>query len=103
MAKLALTANPTFKATVKIPVPGAKAAPVEFKFNGMTKEKFKSWLETLSDKEDVDAIMEISSGWDIEDPFNAENVARLVDNYIGAAKMIFETYIGELSAAKLGN
>jgi len=103
MAKLTLTASPTFKSMVKIPVPGAKAAPVEFKFNGMTKDKFKAWLETLSDKEDADAIMEIASGWDLDDPFNADNVGRLIDQYIGAAKVIFETYINELSAAKLGN
>lgn len=103
MAKLTLTASPTFTATVKIPVPGGKASPVEFKFIGMTKENFKAWLETVTDKEDVPAIMEIASGWDLDDPFNADNVARLVDQYIGAAKVIFETYINELSAARLGN
>lgn len=103
MAKLTLTASPTFKTVVKIPVPGGKASPVEFTFNGMTKEKFKGWLDSLSDKEDVPAIMEIASGWDLDDPFNADNVDRLVDQYIGAAKVIFETYISELSAARLGN
>lgn len=103
MAKFTLTASPTFKAIVKIPVPGAKAAPVEFKFNGMDKPSFKTWLEKLGDSEDVEVITTIASGWDLDEPFNAENVERLVDNYIGAAKAIFETFISELSAAKLGN
>ena len=103
MAKLTLTASPTFKATVKIPVPGGKAAPVEFKFNGQTKDQFKAWLEKLADMEDLDALMEIVSGWDLEDPFNADNVSQLLQSYVGAARVILETYINEISAARLGN
>lgn len=103
MAKLPLTASPTFKATVKIPVPGSKAVPVEFTFKGKTKDEFRAWLEKLADQEDVDALMEIASGWELEDLFNTENVAKLVQSYIGSAKAIFETYILELSAARLGN
>lgn len=104
MAKLTLTASPTFKAVVLIPVPGSKPAPVEFKFNGKTKDGFKQFLESMSDMEDIDAIMEAAGGWDLEDAFNAENVAKMLQNYIGSARAILEKYINELTAtARLGN
>jgi hypothetical protein len=103
MAKLTLTASPTFPATVKIPVPGAKPAPVEFKFNGMTKTAYKEWFEKLSTTEDVDAVMQVASGWDMAEPFNKESVEKFLDQYIGAAKAILEKFIGELTGAQLGN
>lgn len=103
MAKLNLTASPTFTAKVMIPVPGAKPAPVEFKFKGRTKEEFKDFLESMSSLEDGEAIMEIASGWDLEDAFGEANVEKLVQNYIGSAKAILETYITQLTSARLGN
>ena len=103
MAKLILTASPTFNAKVMIPVPGAKPVPVVFTFKGRTKDAFKAFLENMADKEDVDAILLVASGWDLEDAFGEENVEKLVQNYIGSAKAILETYIGELAAARLGN
>ena len=103
MAKLTLTASPTFTAKVAIPVPGAKAVPVEFKFKGRTKDEFKELLEGMAEREDVEAILEVASGWDLEDVFNEDNVEKLVQNYIGSAKAILEKYITELSAVRLGN
>lgn len=103
MAKLTLTASPTFPATVKIPVPGSKPAPVEFKFNGMTKTEYKDWFARLSGTEDIDAVMEVANGWDMAEPFNRENVEKFLDEYIGAAKAILEKFIGELTGAQLGN
>ena len=103
MAKLTLTASPTFTAKVAIPVPGGKAVPVEFKFKGRTKDEFKELLEGMAEREDVEAILEVASGWDLEDVFNEDNVEKLVQNYIGSAKAILEKYITELSAARLGN
>ncbi len=103
MAKLALTASPTFAAKVAIPIPGAKPAPVEFTFKNRTKDQFKAFLEDMADREDVEAIMEVASGWDLEDAFGPENVEKLVQNYIGSAKAILETYINQVAAARLGN
>ena len=103
MAKLTLTASPTFLAKVSIPVPGGKASPVEFKFKARAKDEFKSFLESLSDMEDVDAIMEIAMGWELDDAFNEDNVEKLVQNYVGSARAILEKYISENSGARLGN
>lgn len=101
--KLALTNAPTFKAKVAIPVPGAKAVEVEFTFKGRTGEQFKEFVDALAGMEDAEAIMGLASGWELDDPFTRENVALLVDNYLGAARVIIEKYFAELTQARLGN
>lgn len=103
MAKLQLTASPTFKCNVLIPVPGKKPVPVEFNFKGRTKDEFKAFIEGIGDHEDVDVILDIATGWELEDAFGKESVELLLQNYIGAAKVIIEKYVHELTAARLGN
>lgn len=103
MAKLSLSANPTFESTVQIPVPGGKPAPVKFKFKAKTKDDFKTFLESLADRSDVDVILEIACGWDLDDAWGKDTVVQLEQNYIGATKAVLETYIKDLSGARLGN
>jgi hypothetical protein len=101
--KFSLNANPTFKAKVEIPVPGDKSATVEFLFKGRSRDAFKAFIDSLKDREDVDVLMDIASGWDLEDAFDKENVELLTQNYLGAARAIIEKYLAELTAARLGN
>jgi hypothetical protein len=101
--KLVLTANPTFKAKVMIPVAGAPAVPVEFTFKHRSKEAFSDWLKNISDKEDPDLVLEVASGWELEDAFDRDNIALMCENYMGAARALIEKYISEQTAAKLGN
>ena len=101
--KFSLSSAPTFKAKVLIPVPGKTAESVEFTFKGRTREQFKDFIESLKDSEDADVIMQIASGWELEDAFDKDNVQQLVDNYLGAARAIIDKYLGELTAARLGN
>lgn len=103
MAKLKLTASPTFKATVLIPVPGAKPSPVEFVFKGRSKDGFKDFMESVEGKDDVALVLEMASGWDLEDAFGEETVAQLLQSYIGAARAILDTYMREQTGARLGN
>jgi hypothetical protein len=103
MAKLVLTAATTFKTNVLIPVPGKKPTPVEFIFKGRTKTEFKAFTESLRDMEDVDAILAIATGWELADDFGREAIEQLCEAYIGAARAVIETYLNELSAARLGN
>lgn len=103
MAKLQLTASPTFKCNVLIPVPGKKPVPVEFNFKGRTKDEFKAFIDTLGDREDVDMILDIATGWELEEAFGRDSVELLLQNYLGSARVIIEKYIGELTAARLGN
>jgi hypothetical protein len=103
MAKLKLVANPTFIAKVGIPIAGADAADVVFTFTHRTKTQLDEFVRSRSEKADVDSVMEMTSGWDLEDPFTRENVETLLENYIGAAIAIFRVYVDQLVKAKLGN
>ena len=102
-AKFSLTASPTFRSKVSIPVPGDKSETIEFVFKGRTREQFKDFIESLKDREDADVVMDIASGWDLEDAWTLDNVELLTQNYLGAAKAIIEKYLAELTNAKLGN
>lgn len=77
--------------------------PVEFNFKGRTKDEFKAFIEGIGDREDVDVILDIATGWELEDAFGRESVELLLQNYLGSARVIIEKYIGELTAARLGN
>lgn len=91
--KLKLVPNPTFPAIVDIPVPGAKSSPVEFTFKHRNKEKLQEFLDGMRALEDVPLVLEIASGWDLDEPFDAENVEKLVTEYVGSASKILDTYI----------
>ncbi|HEV2612542.1 MAG TPA: phage tail assembly chaperone [Noviherbaspirillum sp.] len=101
--KLVLTAAPTFKSKVAIPVPGGQPAVVEFTMKGRTKDEFKEFINALAGRDDIDVLMDIISGWDLEDAFNRDAVEKMDQIYIGAARAIIERYIAELTAARLGN
>lgn len=101
--KLILKAAPTFKAKVSIPVPGAAAVDVEFTMKGRTRTEFKDFVAGLKDREDVDALMDICTGWDLDDAFTRENIEILTENYLGAARAVIEKYFSEITNARLGN
>lgn len=101
--KFSLSTAPTFKAKVMIPVPGKAAEPVEFTFKGRTREQFKDFIENLKDREDAEVIMDIASGWELDDAFDKDNIETLCENYLGAARAVIEKYLSELTQARLGN
>ena len=103
MAKLSLTASPTFVATVQIPIPGKRAIGVEFTFKGRTKSEFTNFLETATGRDDADVLMDIISGWELEDEFSRENVERLMESYPGSSRVIIEKYVQEVTGARVGN
>lgn len=101
--KFSLTAAPTFKHKVEIPVPGARAVPVEFIFKHKTRDEFKEFIDGITGREDVDVILEIASGWDLDEDFDDTSIDALTQNYIGSARAVIEAYINNLTAAKAGN
>ena len=101
--KFNLNAAPTFKTDVSITVPGGKSVNVEFTFKHRSKEQFREFVEGLPDREDIDAIMDIASGWELEEPFDAENIEKMAENYLGSARAVIETYMRELSGARTKN
>lgn len=103
--KFSLSVSPTFRSKVFIPVPGQSPEPVEFTFKGRTRDQFADFIESIKDGEvkDVEVIMDIASGWELEDAFDAKNIELLTQNYLGAARAIIDKYLAELTTARLGN
>lgn len=107
MAKLKLTADPTFTAKVGIPIAGGEPATVLFTFKHRTQDELKEFVKELQSGKkptsDVDMLMSIACGWDLEDEFNRENVALMTQMYHAAAQAISEKYAEELTQARLKN
>ncbi len=106
MAKLTLTPEPSFDATVKIHVPGKGRVPVKFTFKHRTRQQAKALYEDTRDGKfdsDAELVLALATGWELEDKFTAENVGLLVDSYAGAAGDILSTYFDELRGAREGN
>ena len=101
--KITLDDEPTFSSTVDIPAPGSRPAPTGFTFKGRTRTEFKKWMDELSGKTNVEAIMEVAEGWDLPFTFNEENIAKFDNKYLAAAGAILDKYIAEINQARSGN
>lgn len=106
-SKFSLTASPTFDATVAIPVPGKGTADVKFTFKHRDREAFRNLVDSLADPDenrtDADLVLDIASGWDLDEPFDAEHVGLMVDRYIGSGAAILNTYLHEQTGARQKN
>lgn len=103
MAKLKLNPEPTFKAKVGIPVPGSRPAEVLFTFKHRTRDEVLAWMEGSRDATDVESVLDVVVGWELEDEFNRENVERLCNNYPGSGLVIVSAYLDELRGARVKN
>ena len=103
MAKLQLKAAPTFTTKVDIPVAGGAAVDVQLTFRHRTRKQMDEFVKERADKTDAQSFMEMVTAWDLEDPFTEQNVAELLENYIGAAVATYQTYLDEIYKFKLGN
>ena len=102
-AKLKLTPAPTFKAKVDIPVHGAESSPVEFTFAHRDRTAMKEFMGSREGKTDLESVMEMAKGWDLEEEFTAANVKELLENYMGAPMAIYTKYVEEIVKVKRGN
>lgn len=103
MGKFTLKPAHTFKAKADIPLHGGGVSPVEFEFRHRTRDELEAWLKDSVERSDVDAILDMTSGWELEDAFGRESVEQLVQSYMGAARSIFDKYIDTLAQRRLGN
>jgi hypothetical protein len=102
-AKLSLADEATFKAIVAIPVPGGRTADVEWVFAWMSRDEAKDFMDTLAGSEDVDALMKISRGWDLDEQFGKAAVEKLTQKYIAAARAVLDKFIAELTGSRAKN
>lgn len=112
--KFTLAINPTFKAPVQIPTHGGGSAEIEVTFKHRTRDEFKEFTESLKaatagdgeavdGPKDVDVIMDIASGWNLDEPFDVANVEKMVQRYMGSAQAIIQVYYEELTGARTKN
>ena len=103
MGKLVLKPNPTFQKAVDVPVAGGEPAQITFTFRHRSRDDLAAWRATLGERPDVEIIPEMATAWDLAEPFDAENIAILAQNYQGAGRAMYTAYIEELMALRLGN
>ena len=100
-----LQPNPTFWASVGLPVPGAaKPVSVEIEFRWLGKAALKTFFESLEGHDDATLLAEIVVGWrGIDAEFSRDNLAALLDAYPAAAMAIFQAFQHESLDAKAKN
>lgn len=103
MAKFKLQPAPTFKAPAAIPVAGGSDQPVVFTFKWRDREGVRVLTASLDGRPWDEIVMDLAEGWELEEEFNAENVKKLTDNYIGSGASILSSYLDELTKAKEKN
>jgi hypothetical protein len=89
---------------VPVPIPGAGTADVEFTFKHRTNKALQAYIDAIeADQPDSKIVLDVASGWDLDDAFTPENVEQLCESYAGAGLAVFQTYIRELRGARAKN
>jgi hypothetical protein len=130
VAKIKLDLEPseslTYEHAVNIPTPDGKGLKVSFTFKYRDRIAVAALSSTWSDRAtartelagdtatsdetvrrmidaDVDAIMDVASGWNIDAPFDRDNLRKLCIKYAGAALAILNDYGVSVTQGRLGN
>lgn len=98
-----LKADPTFDAKASIPRPGKSPVEVSFTYQYRDRKAALEWIKKLNGRDLIEAVMDCAVAWELTDPFTAEAVKELNDEYMRAADAIIDTYLDELTKAKSGN
>lgn len=105
-----LNASPTFKATVRITVPGGEPQPIEFEFKHKTRTGLAEWTKGHSSRSDRDIVPEFIVGWSgvinaagDEEPFTVDAFMKLCENYPAAALEVYAGYMAALMESRTKN
>lgn len=91
-----LQPKPTFTGEVTIPTPNGEGK-ITFEFKHKGRKALKAFYESLGEgetaRQDLDALIELVSGWTgVDEEFSDENLGVLLDNYPAAPRAIFDAY-----------
>lgn len=105
-----LNPNPTFKASVKVSVPGGDPLPIEFEFKHKTRTGLSEWQANHGGKKDADIVPEFIVGWSgvinetgDQEPWSVEAFQKLCENYPAAALEVYAGYVSALTESKAKN
>lgn len=109
--KLKLIPDPTFKAQVPVPVPGGGTVNVEFTFKHRDRDEMRRFTAKCNPESpeydpnmtNEQMVMECASGWELADAFTEQNVKTFCSSYLVGPAAVFETYVAEMSGARLKN
>lgn len=101
-----LNPAPEFDCDVLIPVPGKEPATLTLVFRHKNREDVATFFTGLANVEKVTArvLLDVVCGWrNVDAEFNEENLQRLLDNYHGSVRAIFQAYGTELAEGRRKN
>jgi hypothetical protein len=80
----------------------AAGVPLEAPGSEELQFSLQRFLDQTRDK-NADYILQIMDGWDLDVPFNRDNVIQLCDELPGAAAALIDAYRQALTEGRLGN
>lgn len=97
---------PTFEAPVKIPRADGEPGDLTFVFKHKTRDETTDFFNRATKAKGSEAklLMEIVAGWkDTDVAFSEAAFERVLQNYPGAIRAIFGTYLKTLNEGRTGN
>lgn len=122
-----LNPDPTFKASVKITVPGREPLPIEFEFKHKTRTGLDTWQKAMVRvepdptpddpnrtktviKSDREVVEEYIVGWDgpinssgDKEPWSVDAFFKVCENYHTAAAEVYVGYLKALTESRAKN
>jgi len=99
-----LNPEPTFRASVPIPVPGGGSMPLELEFRHKTRAALREWYDSFDGRTEAECLHDVVAAWhNCEASYSLETLATLIENYPQAGGAILAAYTRELTGARLGN
>ena len=105
MGLFTVTPRPTFRAPVKLTVPGEETpAEIDVTFAHLPREAFRAWLERAWKQHDLETMREIVRDWSgVDEPYSEANLQLLLDNYPAASQELLEAYCKALTESRAKN
>lgn len=101
---------PTFKAAIKITVPGGDPKAITFEFKHRTRTGLAEWIKNMSGKEDRALVSEFVAGWSgvigedgLEVPYTLDAFMQLAENYPAASMEVYAGYVEALTESRTKN
>ena len=98
-----LGALPDFKLPVKFTMPNGEDAKIVFTVRHLSSAEVQEMYSKEDGMKDNEFITRIASGWDLEEEFNEENAAKLVQFYPSSAYELTAAYMKALAGQRAKN
>ncbi len=96
--------NPTFFATVQIPVTGGDPMPLEVEYKHRTVDELQAFANSMRDRPPAEVCADMLVGWKGADQeFSPGALETLLQNYALAADALATQYLAAYRDAKRGN